>query len=633
MRSNLRLPRSRGSRISLDKFLKSTKNLSKPSPKLWPDDPRPEPIPSDEQGLPILDLRHPLLQKLESSRSVAEFDQIYVQIVVSGLLQYSLAAGRVIKKLCSGFGLCSRAVSVIDSIDEADVFMGNTILRCFVNSNDPLDALGFYYGKMVARCLGHNHYTFPLLTKVCAEIGSVKEGEKIHSLVLKYGFESDLYVRNSLIHMYAVCGRVRDARNVFDGGSVLDLVSWNSMIDGYVKNGDMTVARELFDEMPERDVFSWNSMVSGYAGIQDMEAARYLFERMHLRDTFSWNSMIDGYAKAGNVVLAREFFNRNPKRSVGSWNIVLALYVRVKDYVECLRLFEVMLDEGECKPNEASIVSVLTACANLRRLDTGKWIHSYIRSNGIKPDLLLSTSLLTMYAKCGAVDMARDIFDTMQKRSIVSWSSMIMGYGMHGYGEKAVEMFLEMEDSDDVVVPDVTTFICVLSACVNAGMFLEGWWFFDRMCRVYKIKPGTKHYGCMVDLLGRAGLTKDSEDLTRKTRPLLSSCFTHADTELGRILAEHLIRVNPNDVGHYVLLSHIYALEGKWEEVEGVRRMMNEKNLQIPAMSGAVRTRESKSAATPGTYSSYRERIIYSMLCEMGDELKAVAVSENCTEE
>ncbi|KAJ6389122.1 hypothetical protein OIU77_027466 [Salix suchowensis] len=161
----------------------------------------------------------------------------------------------------------------------------------------PYGALRFYYEKMIAKWVLPNHYTFPLVAKVCADIGSLRGAQKVHALVVKFGFELDLFVRNSFIRCYSVCGRTSDARMVFDNGFVLDLVSWNSMIDGYVKNGELGLAREIFDEMYDRDIFTWNSMISGYVGVGDMDAARRLFEKMPSRDVVSWNCMIDGIRK------------------------------------------------------------------------------------------------------------------------------------------------------------------------------------------------------------------------------------------------------------------------------------------------------------------------------------------------
>ncbi|KAF9626397.1 hypothetical protein IFM89_033216 [Coptis chinensis] len=347
---------------------------------------------------------------------------------------------------------------------------------------------------------------------------------------------------------------------------------------------------------------------------------------MVARDVVSWNSMVDGYARIGNVSVARELFDLMRSRNVVSWNTMLALYARRKDNAECLRLFDRMMQEGEVKPNEATLMSVLTACANLGKLDRGRWIHSYIEENErIEPDVLLSTSLLTMYAKCGAMDLAREVFSEMQERSVVSWNSMIMGYGMHGYGEKALEMFLEMEKSGET--PNGATFVCVLSACTHAGMVLEGWWYFDLMKRVYKIEPKVEHYGCMVDLLGRAGLMKDSEELIQKMPmeagpplwgALLSACETHSNFELGERVAKRLIELEPRDVGPYVLLSNIYAREGKWDDVEKVRMMMREQGLQKAAGLSLIDIAEANNQ-----YESIHKRsMVSSMLSEMGAQIK-----------
>ncbi|GAV62336.1 PPR domain-containing protein/PPR_2 domain-containing protein [Cephalotus follicularis] len=620
---------ARLSSMSLDKMINSKKNLAKPSPKLWPNDHQPEFADFDDQGLPILSINHPILHTLESCSNITDFNQIHAQLIVSGLFQHPLAAGRVVKKLCTCLNSVFLAAFVFDSIEQPDAFLCNTIINGYVNLNDTVGALNFYYERMVAKWVLPNHYTFPLLVKVCAVIGSVREGQKAHALVFKCGFELDLFVRNSLMHMYSICGRICDAREVFDLGSVLDLVSWNSMIDGYVKNREVGAARKLFDQMPERDIFSWNSMIAGYVEIGDMMAARELFEIMSFSDVFSWNCMIDGYARIGNVSMARELFDRMTVRTVVSWNTMLALYVRYKDYSECLRLFDKMIG-GEARPNDASLVSVLTACAYLGRLDRGKWVHSYIQTNRIKSDVLLWTALLTMYAKCGAIDLARYIFDEMPNKNVVSWNSMIMGYGMHGHGEKALELFLEMDKRGPM--PNDATFVCVLSACTHAGMVLEGWWYFDLMRRVFKVEPKVEHYGCMVDLLGRAGLMKDSEELIRKIPieagpaswgALLSACRTHSNSELGEMVAKRLTELEPVDIGPYVLLSNIYAAEGKWDDVDNVRKMMKEKRIQKVAGSSLIHLEELKSESSmENSGSLHRRSMLYSMLSEMGMRMK-----------
>lgn len=621
-------PTTRLSSLSLEKLLKSQKNLSRPPPRLWLDV-EDEPIDVDPHGYTILKLTHPLLRTLDSCSGIKQFNQVHTHLIVSGIFQHSLAASRVIKKLSSFPHFLTYAVSVFNCFEESDAFLCNTIIRSYVNFGDPYGALRFYYEHMIAKSVVPNHYTFPLVVKACAGIGSVKEGEKIHCRVLKFGFESDLFVRNSFIHMYSICGKVKDARTMFDAGPDWDLVSWNSMIDGYVKNGDVFVAHQLFHMMPERDSFSWNSMLAGYLGIGDMEAARRLFQMMPYKDVVSWNCMVDGYARTKNLSMALEFFNQMPMRDVLSWNTMLAVYVRSKDYGKCLGLFDMMIEEGDIKPNKATLVSVLTASANSGRLDRGKWVHSYIESNRIKPDVLLSTALLTMYAKCGDMDLARDVFDKMHDKSVVSWNSIIMGYGMDGCGEKALEVFLDMQKRGPI--PNESTFISILSACTHAGMVLEGWWCFDLMQRVYRIEPKIEHYGCMVDLLARAGFTKESEELIRKIpmeaghtlwESLLSACRTHSNLELGVVVAKRLIELKPGDIGPYLLLSHIYASLGKWDDVELVRMMMKEKRLNKEAGSSSLQFGECDSEFLVENGSLHRRNMVYSMLSEIGARLK-----------
>nr|XP_027080162.1 pentatricopeptide repeat-containing protein At3g29230-like [Coffea arabica]XP_027080163.1 pentatricopeptide repeat-containing protein At3g29230-like [Coffea arabica] len=616
---------------TLEKFIKTQRNLARPTPKLWSDTDKRVPSHLDHDGVQILDLSHPMLRILDSiSPNLYHFNQIYTQLVVSGLIQHPLASGRAIKKLCSSQSTLPYAIKIFDNLENPDAFLCNTIIRGYVRFNDPKKALAFYYNGMVKNCIFQNNYTFPILVKACADMGLLEEGIKIHCCVVKCGFELDLFVRNALIHMYSVCLKIWDARKVFDICSESDLVTWNTMIDGYVKNGELGFARQIFDGMHERDVFSWNSMITGYVGVGDMVAAKELFEEMPSRDGVSWNCMIDGYARSGNKDGARMLFDQMDCRNMVSWTSMLALYVRLKDYSECLRLFDEMMVEGDVQPNEAILVSVLISCGHLGRLDRGQWIHSYIKgSERIKPDVLLMTTLLTMFAKCGAMDLAKLIFDEMPERSVVSWNSMIMGYGRQGHGEKALEMFMEMEKCG--LMPNDATFTCILSACNHTGMVLEGWWYFDIMHRVYNIEPKIEHYGCMVDLFGRAGLVHDCEELV-KTIPVqagtalwgsvLSACRTYSRLELGQIVAKRLIDMEPGDIGPYVLLSNIYATEGRWDDVENVRKLMKEKGTEKEAGSSLVHLMDLQSDMSQKTRSAHKRSMVYSMLSEMGAQLK-----------
>ncbi|XP_072993353.1 pentatricopeptide repeat-containing protein At2g20540-like [Typha latifolia] len=587
--------------------------------------------------LPPLKLSHPLLRALESSSgdtSSPQFLQSLALLLVTGLAHHCLAAGRAIKPLSLSPSLASThlAVSLFSLVDSPDPFLVNTILRSFLSHQRPDLALSFLRLEARPSLIPPNHFTFPLLAKLFSDLGLAREGKSFHNHAAKSGLEPDLFVRNAFIHMYCCFGDVGAAFKLFDSGYASDLVTWNSMLDGYVKNGMLGSARELFNEMPERDVISWNAIIAGHAGVGDMDAAKELFEMMVGRDVVSWNSMIDGYARVKNVGAAQDLFDKMPERSLISWNIMLALYARVKDYRECLRLFDGMTAVGDVKPNEATFVSVLTACAGLGELDRGKWVHYLIRDRYrcIESDVLLSTVLLTMYAKCGVMELAREVFDSMVERNVASWNSLIIGYGLHGQAGKALEVFMEMEKKGPR--PNETTFVCILSSCAHGGMVLEGWWCFDRMIRFYNIEPKVEHFGCMMDLLGRAGLFKDSDNLMKglssKGSPalwgaLLSASRNQCDRKLGEFVARKLIDMNPTDVGAYVLLSNLYATEGRWNDVEKVREMIKDNGLQKDAGASLVGADESNSHhVMEANILECKENMVFFLLSEMGARLK-----------
>ncbi|XP_078440497.1 pentatricopeptide repeat-containing protein At2g20540-like [Wolffia australiana] len=581
-----------------------------------------------------LNLTHHVLMKLESIPcNKRQFLQILSQLHVSGIFQHPLAAGRVILKLCNSGSPSSihEAVFIFSHLNNPDALISNIILRAYARLSDPEGGLRFYTDHMHRRSVQPNHFTFPLLAKLCADQGAVPDGIKIHGFALKLGFDSDLFVRNSLIYMYSSFGNINSAKRIFNSGVESNIVTWNSIIDGYVKNGNMIQARELFDEMPMKDILTWNVMIAGYVGIGDLEQCRKLFDEMPNRDIISWNSMLLGYAKVGAVKDSRELFDSMPKRNLISWNTILAAYVRAKDYKQCLNLFDQMMATG-FQPSEATLVSVLTSCSHLGDLHRGKLVHSYIKNAGncVNLDLLLSTSLLTMYTKCGDMDSAKIMFESMVEKGVVAWNSMIVGYGMHGRGEDAVSLFMEMEKEGPR--PNETTFVCLLSACVHGCLLLEGWWGFNRMVQKYNIKPRVEHYGCMVDLLARAGLLEGSQKLLEMipSKPgvaalgaLLSACAAHSDLKLGKAVASKVIEMDPNDVGSYVLLSNIYAAEGRWDDVEKMREVISSRGLLKGAgISSLSNLKSEVPCLGEKGIPVHKKGIVFSMLSQLGAQMK-----------
>ncbi|PKU63807.1 Pentatricopeptide repeat-containing protein [Dendrobium catenatum] len=408
-------------------------------------------------------------------------------------------------------------------------FLWNTLIGAYTSRNQPLSAFSLF-SRMLAAVRLPNNYTFSFLLRSCIAISSLFVGQELHALIEKLGWENYDFVLNGLVHLYASCGCMGDAHKLFDVCHHRDVVTWSAMVNGYVKGGQIGFARELFDEMPERNAVSWSTMITAYAGV-------------------------------GMFTEALDAFNEMQVAGV--------------------------------EPNHAGVVGTLCACGFLGALDQGKWIHAFVERNGMELDRILGTALIDMYAKCGCIDNADQVFEEMIERDVFAYTAMISGFSNHGQSEKAIEMFARMEEEG--VKPNEVTFICILSACGRLGLVELGKHFFESMGRVYGIEPGVEHYGCLVDLLSRAGLIDEAQKLIREMRiepdsyvlgALLNACRVHGEVEVGKDIVESLVEMGLDHSGVHVLLSNMYASSFRWEDVRKVRREMEENKVRkVPGCS------------------------------------------------
>nr|XP_011458561.1 PREDICTED: pentatricopeptide repeat-containing protein At3g21470-like [Fragaria vesca subsp. vesca] len=469
----------------------------------------------------------------------------------------------------------------------------------------------------------------PLILKACASLPSIKHGKSAHAECIKSGVICDVSVGTSLVDMYAKCGDIIESRKVFDYMPERNVVSWNAMIGGYWRNGDAASAlslfekmslrtyvtwvemisgfartgdtvsaRRLFDQVPPelKNVITWTVMVDGYCSNGQMEMARELFEAMPQRNFFVWSSMISGYCKIGVVEEAKMIFDRIPVRNLVNWNSMISGYAQNGFCEEALKAFENMQAEG-FEPDEFTIVSVLSACSQSGLLDVGKDIHNMLSHNRIKLNQIVHNALVDMYAKCGDLINARLIFEEMTERNSACWNAMISSMAIHGQCKEALELFSRMEDSNEK--PDEITFLAVLSACAHGGLVDEGMEIFSIMQKKYGLEAGIKHYGCLVDLLGRAGRLREAYSLVKNMpiKPndmvwgaMLGACRIYMDMEMTEQVAKDISTLNSSirsaDNSHYVLLSNIYAASDRWEKAERTRMdLVNEGFEKTPAHS------------------------------------------------
>ncbi|KAK9084942.1 hypothetical protein Sjap_025353 [Stephania japonica] len=531
-------------------------------------------------------LKNPLLSLLQRSKSTSQILQIHAQLITNSLISDAFSVSRLVAALTSNALNMSYAETLFAQIPNPHTFIWNSMIRGYVQSLNFGEAFRVFDRMRKSGAVGDNHsYTF--VVKACGLMMGVEEGREVHGEVVKRGYDEDLFVRNCLVGMYCRFGELRLARRVFDGFCERDLVSWNTMINGYVGVGEMGKARKLFDEMPERDVVSWTMMIEGYGKkVGCVSQARELFNEMPERDIVAWNSMIDVYAGVGDMDNAHELFRLMHERNVITWSIMIDRNVRHGNSKAALDLFIEMLLEGVI-PDKVSVVGAIQACAQLGALDQGRWIHIYMEKNKIATDVVVQTALVDMYMKCGCVDEASALFDGMSERSVVSWNVMIVGLGINSSGESALKLFHQMEALG--VVMDDLTFLGILSACNHSGLVTEGLQIFDKMRHSYGIEPKEEHYSCLVDLLGRAGQLHKIQDIIATQLPdhsnaalwgsLLAAYRTHRNLSLAEAFSERLLEVKADDSGAFVLLSNIYAEEGRWEDVLNTRKVLYDRGM------------------------------------------------------
>ncbi|XP_070033176.1 pentatricopeptide repeat-containing protein At1g08070, chloroplastic [Nicotiana tomentosiformis] len=569
---------------------------------------------------------HPSFALLSKCKNMEDLKKVHSQFIKFGLHNSQFAISKLVE-FCAvnPNDDLSYALSIFNTTENPNHVMFNMIIRGYSLSEYPNLAIEFYEKLLFSGNLP-NSYTFPFVFKSCAKIMDTQMGKMIHGHVFKLGLMNDVYVHASLINMYAQNGELDDARLVFDKSSKRDAVSFTALINGYALKGRVDDARKLFDEMPVRDVVSWNAMISGYTQMGRFEEALMLFEVMRNVNVTpsvstllsvlsacaragelklgsrvrSWiedhglgpnirlvNALIDMFAKCGNLDSARDLFEGLEEKDLVSWNVMIGGYTHTGNYREALAVFHRM-QQANMAPNDVTLLSILPACAHLGALDLGKWIHAYINKHYQHlQNTSLWTTLINMYAKCGAITAAKQVFQGMKTKTLASYNVMISGLAMHGDAYEALELFRKM--TEEGMKPDDITFVSVLTACSHAGLVDLGQEYFNTMIQSYNYTPKLQHYGCMIDLLGRAGKFDEAmamiESMDMKPDgaiwgSLLGACRIHKNLELGEYAAKNLFELERENPGAYVLLSNIYAGAGEWDKVALIRTFLNDKGMK-----------------------------------------------------
>ncbi|XP_078173921.1 pentatricopeptide repeat (PPR) superfamily protein [Carex rostrata] len=562
--------------------------------------------------------------------------QIHAQLLVRGFASNVVAVTAVMNmyaKCCQ----IEDAQKVFDGMPYRDLVSWNVMVSGYVQNTMHEMAL-----EMVRR-IGESGGTPDQVTLVsvlpaCTNLKALHLGTSIHGFAIRCGLDSLVNISAALVDMYAKCNNVRKSRLVFDRMPTRNVVPWNSMIDGYVQNGNFKEAFELYKMLLEEGIAPNEVTFMGalhacgeLANLDEGKRVHKLLVKFGFGSNSSvMNALISMYCKCKSVDLAYKVFETLPHKTLVSWNAMILGCAQNGAPDKAITLF-IDLQREKMKLNTFTIVSVIPALADLSSLRQAKVIHGYCIRHGFDCNIYVLTGLVDLYSKCGSAKLAWMLFDLIQDKNVATWNAMIDGYGSHGLGKSAIELFEKMRRGP--LKPNDVTFLSVLSACSHTGLLEEGWKYFRSMKPEFGLEPKIGHYGSMVHLLGRAGKLNEAWDFIQNMPiepsiaiygALLGACKVHGDVHLAARIANKIFELGPDNGGYHMLLANIYANASMWDDMARVRKMMEREGLlKIPGHT-IIELRNELHTFYSGDTTHPQANRIYARLDRLIDEIKKI---------
>ncbi|KAK8935852.1 putative pentatricopeptide repeat-containing protein [Platanthera zijinensis] len=542
-----------------------------------------------------------------------------------------LAAATDLIKSHFDSGRLSDARRVFDELPDRDVVAWTAMVSGYASNARPEDAWGAFRA-MASAGVSPNAFTVSSILSACRS-GKFTEGTAaVHALSIRLGVKGQTHVDNAMIYAYSEshCGML-DALQVFDEITQRSAVSWTTIVAAYVRRGDGGAAaqmcRRMFQEGVELNPFTLSIAIRASAAAENLALGRQIHAAAsktgHAINLPVSNSIVDMYSRCASLSEARQHFGEMPQKDLITWNTMIAALDRAGS-VESCRLLLDMLSQS-IQPNCFTFTSIISSCAKLSCLIFGQQVHGAALRRGFGENHHISNVLIDMYAKCGAIADSRRVFDETCGRSLVSWTSMIIGYGVHGFGEEAIKLFNEMIGYG--IQPDAIVFMGVISACSHAGLVEEGLEFFNSMESRYGVSPDAKFYGCVVDLLGRSGRLREAAELIEAMPfepdesvfgALLGACKMHKKVELGVAAGRKMLNLRPEGAKTYVILSNIYAAGSEWDWFSEVMKMMRGMGWKKDVGMSWIEVREEVCCFVAGEQSSPSAALASEVLTVLG---------------
>nr|XP_027120080.1 pentatricopeptide repeat-containing protein At3g20730-like isoform X2 [Coffea arabica] len=493
----------------------------------------------------------------------------------------------------SKLGDMVNARKVSDNMLERSVVSWTALISGYSQNGELEEALKVF-SEMHKDGVRSNQYTYGSALRACTGLVCLDRGKQIQACAQKSRFVENLFVQSALVDLYSKCGRMEDAFSVFSSMMERDLVSWNAIIGGFVIQGFHDNAFYMFHLMLREgllpDYFTFGNVLRacvGSVGLGKVGLVHGFIIKLGFASHSSLTgSLIDAYVKCGSVDNARHLYKNMQNKDIISCTALITGYAHNgKNINEAVQLFnEVRL--MHVAVDNIVLCSLLSTCANTASLLVGKQIHCLALKYPTHKDVAMGNALIDMYSKSGEIGDAKHIFDEMEEKNIITWTTLITGFGRNGYGNEAVSLYKKLEDEG--LKPNYVTLLSLLSACSHSGLTGEGWTCFNKMVSNYNISPTAAHYSCLVDLFARRGYLEEAYTLMQNMNieqnatlwsTILGGCYIHGNTYLGEVAAKHLVKVEPENSANYVVIAGMYAAAGLWDSSRMSWKSMEQRSL------------------------------------------------------
>ncbi|XP_031121574.1 pentatricopeptide repeat-containing protein At5g39350-like [Ipomoea triloba] len=509
----------------------------------------------------------------------------YCEMKVEGILPDKYVFPRVLRA-CSLFSCLEVGVQVHKDVVvcgvEQNVHVGNSLIDMYSRCGD-LRSSRLVFDLMIERDL--LSWNSMISGYVCNNFLAL--AMEMLGLMRMAGFQPDIVTFNILMDAHCRVGQCDEALEICKQIKDPTIVSWTTLMSGYSRIGKHDISLQIFGNVMNRgEIYAdLDCLSSALSSCQHMKALRsgqeihaygIKVEQLHEFYQSAGPALLSMYSKCGKIEYARCVFDLVDKCDVVAWNAMILGFAEQgagNSAIECFRKMQNM----RIKNDQTTITTILPVCD----LKYGKQIHAYVCKATFGDAIPVWNALVYMYAKCGCIQAAYSVFSRMGNKDLVSWNTMIGGFGMHGLGKASLQLLQEMNLSG--IRPNSLTFTSALSACSHSGLVDEGLEIFQRMTQHYCLSPRTEHFTCIVDLLTRAGRLEEAVDfITRMpVEPgkhiwgsLLAAALAHQNLDIGVLASESLVKLEPENPGHYVTLSNMYTRAGRTDDAVALRKKM-----------------------------------------------------------